>query len=84
MFCRSLSVLSLLVIVLSVLRFKDSDYLPLVSSNSSSELELLPLSRILYYIIYYIIYYIGRRGRDRMVVGFTAYCANQCLSPLKL
>ena len=28
----------------------------------------------------------GRRGRDRMVVGFTTsnYLCNQCLSPLKL
>ena len=35
-FCRSLFVIFLLVIVLSVfLRFMDSDYLPLVSSNSS-------------------------------------------------
>jgi hypothetical protein len=37
MFCRSLFVLFLLAIVLSVLiRFTDSDYSPLVSSNSSS------------------------------------------------
>ena len=35
MFCRSLFVLFVLVIVLSVLlRYTDSDYLPLVSSNS--------------------------------------------------
>ena len=26
----------------------------------------------------------GNRGRDRMVVGFTTYLCNQCLSPLKL
>jgi len=26
----------------------------------------------------------GHRGRDRMVVGFTNYLCNQCLSPLKV
>jgi len=26
----------------------------------------------------------GRRGRDRLVVGFTTYLYNQCLSPLTL
>jgi hypothetical protein len=39
MFCRSLFVL--LVIALFVLRFTDSDYLPLVFSNSSSTFPLI-------------------------------------------
>ena len=26
----------------------------------------------------------GRRGRDRIIIGFTAYLCNQCPAPLKL
>jgi hypothetical protein len=47
----------------------------------------LPLIHCIFYIVLYTtLPYFDRgcRGRDRIVVGFTNYRCNQCLSPLKL
>ena len=44
----------------------------------------LPLIHCIFYIVLYTTLPYFRRGRDRIVVGFTNYRCNQCLSPLKL
>ena len=59
-------VLFLLVIVLSLLRFTDSDY----------PFGIFKLLLYLYYVFTFMIYTRkGRRHRDHMIVGFTTTCA---------
>ena len=60
MFCRSLFALFLLAVVLSVLlRYTDSDYLPLVSSNSSYVSTIFLLDFKAYQTVWYLFSFIA-------------------------